>query len=162
MNGCLQRQREKSFHEPSALCSLKMCHIFWSFDKVCQYFIKLCFLYMVAKKLYYWHAIFTLKLVLQITAWKQTYIKRCIWVCERKPRFSVLPLTGSSSGLSLFAQNSTCHVLSSLRQVYVMSPVSYIQLIYWLFVTTAYVPSRAKRYTLVSGKDGQWFNIPAM
>lgn len=66
MNQCLRRQREKSICEPSALCSLKMCHIFWSFDKVCQYFIKLCFLYMVANKLYYWHAIFTLKLVLQI------------------------------------------------------------------------------------------------
>lgn len=93
MNRCLQRQREKSFHEPSALCSLKMCHTFWSFDKVCQFFIKLRFLYMVAKKLYYWHAIFTLKLLLQIAAWKQTYMKRCVVVQEREPRFSVLLLT---------------------------------------------------------------------
>lgn len=154
MNQCLQRQREKSFCEPSALCSLKMCHIFWSFDKVCQYFIKLCFLYMVANKLYYWHAIFTLKLVLQNTAWKQTYMKRCIWVCESEPRFSVLPLTV----VFLYSLKIQL-VMSSLRQVYVMSPGSYIQLvIYWLFVTTAYVPSRVKRYTLASGKD----TIPAM
>lgn len=70
MNWCLQKKK-KGFREPSALCSLKMRHIFWSFDKVCQYFIKLCFLYVIAKKLYYWHAMFTLKILLEIQAWTQ-------------------------------------------------------------------------------------------
>lgn len=47
--------------------------LFWSFDKVCQYFIKLCFLYVMAKTPYYWHDIFTLKIfiLLETRAWKQ-------------------------------------------------------------------------------------------